>query len=108
MVDSNEMLQARAAALRDEADGYRQRLTRAERDGDQDAVTQLQARLEQVEASITATTSHAPTEPAPAGAPEPDAHGEPEPAEAGEARTRGVQRRPRTAAQKRGKGKDAE
>ena len=68
MVDSNEMLQARAAALKDEAAGYRQRLTRAERDGDQDAVTQLQARLEQVEASITATTSHAPTEPAPAGA----------------------------------------
>ena len=58
MVDSNEMLQARAAALKDEAAGYRQRLTRAERDGDQDAVTQLQARLEQVEASITATTSH--------------------------------------------------
>ena len=92
MVDSNEMLQARAAALKDESAGYRQRLTRAERDGDQDAVTQLQARLEQVEASITATTGQAPTEPA----------------DAGEARTRGVQRRPRTAAQKRGKGKDAE
>ena len=108
MVDSNEMLRARAAALRDEAAGYRQRLTRAERDGDQEAVTQLQARLEQVEASITATTGAAPAEPAPADATEPSDQEEPEPADAGEARTRGVQRRPRTAAQKRGKGKDAE